>query len=158
MKALDRIEEKERNFARTYNHFVSKTVVDFAIQNRAGTIKMEILEGYGTDEPASFVLRNWSYFDLQKDIEYKAKRSGVKVVKIDPYHTSQTCSACGHWEAGQRKSQSEFVCAKCGEKLNADYNAAVNIARSERTVTKKEQCEYYKRQAAKEESPEAKMV
>jgi putative transposase len=152
MKALDRIEEKEKAFARTYNHFVSKTVVDFAIQHRAGVIKMEMLEGYGTVEPASFVLRNWSYFDLQKDIDYKAKRVGITVVKVDPYHTSQTCSQCGHYEEGQRQSQSEFVCAKCGTKLNADYNAALNIARSEKVVKSKEQCEYHKRNTSQEEA------
>jgi len=151
LKGLDRIEKKEQAFARTYNHYVSKTVVDFAIQHRAGTIKMEMLEGFGQEEKHDFVLRNWSYFDLQKDIKYKAERNGIKVVKIDPYHTSQTCSQCGHYEPDQRKSQSEFVCGACGEKLNADYNAAVNIARSDKTVTKKEQCEYYKQQAAETE-------
>jgi len=152
LKALGRIKNKERDFARMYNHRISKIVVDFAIQNRAGTIKMEMLEGFGQEEKQAFVLRNWSYFDLQKDIDYKAKRNGIKVVKIDPYHTSQTCSQCGHYEPDQRKSQSEFVCAKCGVKLNADYNAALNIARSDKEVKNKEQCEYYKQKAAKEES------
>lgn len=147
LKALDRIEKKEQAFARTYNHFVSKNIVDFAIQHRAGMIKMEMLEGFGREEKQAFVLRNWSYFDLQKDIDYKAKRVGIKVVKVDPYHTSQICSECGHYEEGQRKSQSQFVCAKCGVELNADHNAAVNIARSTKLVTKKEQCEYYKQHA-----------
>jgi len=40
--------------------------------------------------------------------------------------------------------------------LNADYNAAVNIARSDKAVKNKEQCEYYKQQATNQEGPEAK--
>ena len=153
LKALDRIEGKERNFARTYNHFVSKTVVDFAVQYHAGVIKMEMLEGYAAEEPSSFILRNWSYADLQRDVKYKAERLGIRIVKVDPFHTSQTCSQCGHYEGGQRISQSEFVCAKCGTKMNADYNAALNIARSQRIVTRKEQCEYHKHSPSKATPP-----
>lgn len=150
IKGLSRIKEKEKNFVKSYNHYVSKEVVDLAIKNRAATIKMEMLEGFGADEKKAFVLRNWSYFELQTMIKYKAERVGIKVVSVDPYHTSQTCSSCGHYESGQRKSQTEFVCAnaKCGEKINADYNAALNIARSDKIVTKKEQCEYYKQSQA----------
>lgn len=143
-KGLTRIKEKEKNFVKSYNHYISKEVVDFAVKNRAATIKMEMLEGFGGDEKKAFVLRNWSYFPLQTMIKYKAERVGIKVVSIDPYHTSQTCSSCGHYEEGQRKSHTEFVCSKCVEEIQADYNAALNIARSEKTVTKKEQCEYYK--------------
>lgn len=116
---------------------------------------MEMLEGFGEPDGHDFVLRNWSYFDLQKDVDYKAKRAGIKVVKIDPYHTSQTCSECGHFEPGQRKSQSEFVCAKCGAKIHADYNAAVNIARSDKVVKSKEECEYFKQHARDNERSDA---
>jgi putative transposase len=144
IRALERVKDRERNFARMYNHYLSKEIVDFAVRNRAATIKMEMLEGFGEDESHEFVLRNWSYFDLQRDIDYKAKRVGVAIIKVDPYHTSQTCSQCGHCEPGQRQSQAEFVCAKCGVKVHADYNAALNIARSDKIVEKKEDCEYYK--------------
>lgn len=143
MKALERIKQKEANFVRSYNHFISREVVDFALHHRAGVIKMEMLEGFGREESQAFVLRNWSYFELQTFIDYKAKRHGITVVKVDPYHTSQTCSQCGHYEEGQRDAQ-EFQCKSCGEKLHADYNAALNIARSDKIVKKKEDCEYYK--------------
>ena len=36
-------------------------------------------------------------------IDYKAKKENIKVIFVDPYHTSQTCSACGHYEEGQEK-------------------------------------------------------
>lgn len=148
LKALDRLKKQEAEFRRSYNHMISRRVVDFAMKQRAGTIKLELLEGFGTDEGHAFALRNWSYFDLQKDIEYKAKRLGIAVKHVDPYHTSQTCSACGHYEPGQRTSQERFVCKACGEEANADHNAALNIARSETYVTSKEQCAAYKEAAS----------
>lgn len=83
LAGLDRLKKRERNFVNTYCHFISKNVVDFAVKNQAKYIYMQDLEGYDTDK---FVLRNWSYFELQQDITYKAERYGiiVKKVKCDP--------------------------------------------------------------------------
>jgi transposase len=51
-----------------------------------------------------------------------------RVEKINPHHTSQRCSACRHVDAESRESQARFVCTACGFTLNADVNAARNIA------------------------------
>jgi len=51
-----------------------------------------------------------------------------RVEKISPAYTSQRCSACGHIAAGSRQSQALFRCVACGNTLNADLNAARNIA------------------------------
>jgi transposase len=51
-----------------------------------------------------------------------------RVSKVHPAFTSQRCSACGHIAAGSRKSQALFRCVACGYTLNADVNAARNIA------------------------------
>ena len=127
MKAMDRLSDRERNFVKTYNHFVSKNIVDFAVKNRAKYINMEDLSGFDSSQ---FILRNWSFYELQQFITYKASKYGIEVRKINPYHTSQTCSCCGHWEEGQRTDQSHFKCKACGEELNADFNASRNIAMS----------------------------
>jgi putative transposase len=152
LKALDQLKEKERNFVRQYNHMISKKVIDFALKHSAGKINIEMLEGYGEEEPDSFILRNWSYFELQTLIIDKANRSGISVNKIDPYHTSQICSVCGHFEEGQRDSR-KFLCKNpgCGNDMNADHNAAINIAKSEKFVTKKEQCQFHKNKSKTEQ-------
>jgi putative transposase len=51
----------------------------------------------------------------------------MTVVRIDPRHTSQTCSRCGYQHRANRRSQSLFHCRSCGYQLNADFNAAKNI-------------------------------
>lgn len=51
-----------------------------------------------------------------------------RVEKVPPAYTSQRCSACGHVAAENRKSQAVFACTACGYTLNADVNAAKNIA------------------------------
>jgi len=55
------------------------------------------------------------------------KASG-RVEKVCPAYTSQRCSACGHAAVGSRESQALFRCVACGYTLNADVNAARNIA------------------------------
>lgn len=128
LKALDKLKARERNFVKTYNHYVSKAVVDFAVKNNAKYINIEDLKGF---DSSKFILRNWSFYELQQFITYKANRYGIEVRKINPYHTSQICSCCGHWEEGQRIDQATFECKACGAKLNADFNAARNIAKCE---------------------------
>lgn len=72
-------------------------------------------------------LHSWSFAQLYSFIEYKAQARGIRVVRIDPRHTSQTCSKCGHQARNNRRSQSVFHCRSCGYQLNADLNASFNI-------------------------------
>lgn len=127
LKPLKKFEDYEKNFVQTYSHMVSKHVVDFAVKHNAKYINVEDLEGYHAND---FILRNWSYYKLEQYITYKARIYGIEVRKVNPYHTSQICSCCGHWEEGQRIDQSHFKCKSCGSGLNADFNAAKNIAKS----------------------------
>ena len=72
-------------------------------------------------------LHSWSFAQLYSFVEYKAEAKCVEVVKVDPRHTSQTCSRCGHQARNNRRSQSLFLCRQCRYCLNADYNASKNI-------------------------------
>lgn len=157
LQALDRLEGKERNWVHLQNHIFSKSIIEYALRNSAGVIQMERLAGFGRDKNEEvknefkFILRYWSFFELQTMIEYKANAAGIEVRYIDPYHTSQTCSFCGHYEKGQRINQSTFVCKNPDcvkgkgkqhadgsyDGINADWNAARNIALSTTVVDKK---------------------
>ena len=60
----------------------------------------------------------------------KAEWAGRVVIEVNPRHTSQRCSRCGHVAAGNRPSQAEFRCLSCGHEAHADVNAAINILRA----------------------------
>jgi IS605 OrfB family transposase len=127
LKALEQFQNKERNFAKTYNHQLSCNIVKFAKENKCEFINLEKLTKEGFDNN---ILSSWSYYELQNMIEYKAERENIKVRYINPAYTSQKCSKCGYIDKENRKTQSEFNCLECGLKLNADHNAAINIANS----------------------------
>lgn len=129
LSRLDKVKKAESNFVKTANHKISEEIVHFALKNNAYKINLENLEGFSKNQRDSFVLRNWSYFELQTMIEYKANKYGIIVEKVSPSYTSQVCNCCG--TKGERVTQSEFTCKnnKCKEtNINADYNAAKNIA------------------------------
>ncbi|MFI6830743.1 RNA-guided endonuclease InsQ/TnpB family protein [Kribbella sp. NPDC050241] len=62
---------------------------------------------------------------LIRRLEHKA---AGRVEKVNPAHTSQTCSVCRHCAPENRESQAVFRCVACGHQANADVNAALNIA------------------------------
>lgn len=124
---LNKLNSNERNFAKTYNHSISKRIIEFSKKYKCETIHLEKLTKEGFND---LILSNWSYFELQNMIEYKANREGINVKYIDPAYTSQTCSICGHVDKENRQTQEKFKCMKCGFELNADHNASINIARS----------------------------
>jgi putative transposase len=125
IKPINFAQDRESNFRDTINHRYSKYIIKMAIKHNCGTIQMEDLEGISKNNT---FLKNWSYYDLRQKIEYKAKEVGINVVLIDPNYTSQRCNKCGYIDKENRESQKSFVCKECGFEINADFNAAKNIA------------------------------
>ncbi len=129
---LRKLSGRQRRFQKDINHQISKRLVATAQRtNRA--IALEDLTGIrartrarGAEQRARH--SNWSFAQLRQFIEYKAQLAGIRVVLVDPKHTSQQCARCGHIDKANRCSQSEFLCCACGHAAHADVNAAKNIA------------------------------
>lgn len=60
----------------------------------------------------------------------KAEDAGRTVTEINPRHTSDGCESCGHAARENRVTQAEFVCQRCGHRVQADEHAARNILRA----------------------------
>lgn len=70
-----------------------------------------------------------SWYELTKQLEYKAEWNGREYIKIDAYFpSSQLCSKCGYQNAETKDlSVREWTCPCCGINHDRDVNAAVNI-------------------------------
>lgn len=128
LKPSVKISDKERNFRDTRYHQYSKMIVDFAVKNNAGIIQMEDLKNLKKSKINDSFLKNWAVSDLQNKIEYKAAEYNIQVKYVNPQYTSQRCYKCGNISSENRKDQQTFLCTVCGQKENADYNAACNLA------------------------------
>ncbi len=127
-KLLRKISKREQQFVSWVNHNISKEIVVmpfdiFAIEDLT-SIRVQ---SRTKDVKFTRKLNNWAFYELEQFLRYKAEALGKSVVTIDPRYTSQKCSVCGHIYKGNRKGHS-FKCVKCGFNLNADLNAARNIA------------------------------
>jgi len=127
-KLLKKIKNRESRVISDLNHKVSRKIVDIAIQQNAG-IKLEKLDGIRNNRKHTrsfkYNLNSWSFYQLQKFIEYKAKLNGIPITYVEPKNTSKECSRCGNIGIMEGKS---FKCLTCGHVDHADANASFNIA------------------------------
>jgi putative transposase len=129
---LKRVRHKQARFRRNTDHILSKQIV--ASAESGGTIVLENLTdirkrtNIRKRTATSRRVHSWSFAQLKSFVVYKAEERGCTVVAVDPRHTSQMCSCCGHTARNNRRSRGRFVCQKCGYELHADLNAARNIA------------------------------
>jgi len=113
-----------------HDHVLSKRIVEHAtpgstiVLENLTNIRERVTHRQGEGQRR---LHSWSFAQFQAFLSYKAEARGIQVVKIDPRHTSQTCSRCGHQARNNRRSRSLFLCRRCQYCLNADLNASHNI-------------------------------
>jgi IS605 OrfB family transposase len=129
---LRRMRHREARFRRDCDHVLSKRIVESTTPG--STIVLENLTNIRRRITAKRHtankrrLHSWSFAQLVSFIRYKAEARGCMVAGVDPRHTSQMCSRCGHVARNNRRARAWFTCRVCGFQLHADLNAARNIA------------------------------
>ncbi|WP_077419369.1 hypothetical protein [Chryseobacterium sp. JV274] len=80
-KALYKTENLESRYVSHRLHVYSRKLIDFCIQHQAGTLILKNQEDkIGIAKDNEFVLRNWSYYELQTKIKYKAEKVGIELI------------------------------------------------------------------------------
>jgi putative transposase len=67
----------------------------------------------------------WSQF--AELIAWKAACAARRFIAVNPAHTSQDCSGCGHRRTDLRLADRIYQCVSCGLVMDRDLNAAQNI-------------------------------
>jgi len=80
-KALYKTENFESRYVSHRLHLYSRKLINFCIQQQAGTLILKDQEDkIGIAKEQEFVLRNWSYYELQTKIKYKAEKAGIELI------------------------------------------------------------------------------
>ena len=120
---------------RNWRHGTSRAIAGMAHTVAVEDLKVKAMtaSARGTvEEPGSLVrqkaglnrvILDTGWAQLRAMLEYKAGAA----VAVDPRNTSRTCHACGHTDAGSRRTRDRFECTACGHAHHADLNAAANI-------------------------------
>jgi IS605 OrfB family transposase len=130
---LKKLSGKQARFQKNTNHVISKRIVHKA-KAHGQALAIEELRHIRSRSTVQHSQRNrqsnWSFGQLRSFLSYKAALAGVPLHTVDPRNTSRTCSVCSHCAKANRKSQAAFVCQSCGQTMNADINAAINISKA----------------------------
>jgi len=128
---LKKLAGKVQRFRTDCDHVVSRRIVQsvapgtIIVVENLDEIRQRTKQNGSIQQRA---MHQWSFRRLRDFLSYKAEEVGCEVVGVDSRKTSQRCSVCGHIHRSNRRSQSRFVCRKCGFELNADLNGSRNIA------------------------------
>lgn len=132
LQAIKKSKDKESRWMKDQNHKISRQIVNHALVNGVGVIRMEDLTDIRnrakSKKEAGRNLHSWAFYQLQKMIKYKAEMVGIRFELVKPDYTSQTCK-CSHREKANRNGI-QFRCKKCGYTCHADLNGAINIAKA----------------------------
>ncbi|KFC20422.1 transposase [Chryseobacterium sp. FH1] len=80
-KALYKTDKLESRYVSNRLHLYSRKLIDFCIKQQAGTLVLKNQDDkIGIAKEREFVLRNWSYYELQTKIKYKAEKAGIELI------------------------------------------------------------------------------
>lgn len=76
---------------------------------------------------------NCSFYTIKEHLIRKAKERHIAIRLVDRFYpSSKTCSTCGHYKKDLKLSQRVYHCDNCQEKIDRDFNASLNIAKTNR--------------------------
>ena len=80
-------------------------------------------------------IANCSFFAIREYLIRKSTERRIAVRLVDRFYpSSKTCSNCGSYKKDLKLSQRVFHCNKCQEKIDRDFNASLNIAKTDKYV------------------------
>lgn len=127
LNAIKSLKDKEQRWMRDQDHKVSRSIVNFAKENKISVIHLErlanIRQTTRTSRKNEKNLHTWSFYRLSQLIEYKANLEGIKVEYVNPAYTSQICPKC----SDKNKAQDRKYKCKCGFEKHRDLVGAMNI-------------------------------
>ena len=124
-KKLSRLHARIANIRNDGTHKLTAMLV-----KNYGTIGIEDLNvsGMAKNNKLARAVLDMSFFELRRQLEYKAKITGSIVVVADRFYpSSKNCSNCGKKNDDLNLSTREWECPACCYHHDRDINAAINL-------------------------------
>ena len=120
-KAYKKINDKKQY----YLHQVSNTLI-----NENQVICMEDLnvKGMLRNHKLAESIQEMNFGEFRRMLEYKVNWFNRRIVYVNRFYpSSKTCHNCGYINKELKLSDRQWICPHCGEVIERDYNAALNI-------------------------------
>ena len=121
-KIHNKVKNIRNNFLHNLTHQMITKYDGFAIETL--DIKGMLKDG---NKNLNRSINDVSWYEFGRQLEYKSKWNFKYFTKIDKYSpTTKKCSQCGNITDMELDDRT-YDCQKCGNHINRDYNASLNI-------------------------------
>ena len=80
-------------------------------------------------------IANCSFYTIKEHLIRKAKERLIAIRLVERFYpSSKTCSNCGNYNKDLKLSQRVYHCNACQEKIDRDFNASLNIAKTDNYI------------------------
>jgi putative transposase len=88
------------------------------------------VQGMMKNKHLSEKVQEQNFYEFRRQIEYKAQWARIPVVIADRwYPSSKTCIECGYVNKDLKLSDRTYVCPVCGNVIDRDFQASLNLKR-----------------------------
>ena len=141
-KLHHRIANIRKNFLHQISNTISKNhatvyIEDLQVKNMSKSAK-GTMEKHGKmvkqKSGLNRAILDQAWYEFRRQLEYKLRWRGGRLILVSPQYTSQCCPACGHTAKENRTTQALFACVQCGYTENADVVGAMNVLQRGRAL------------------------
>ena len=122
---LNKLHSKISNIRADFLHKLSSLIV-----RNFNYIGLESLntQGMMKNHKLAKSLSDVSFYEFNRQIEYKAKYQEKEIYRVDKFYpSSKICSSCGNIKDNLTLKDRVYICNECGLKIDRDYNASLNL-------------------------------
>ena len=125
-KRLLRVNHRLTNIRQNHVHQATSAI----IKRKPSFVCLEDLnvQGMMKNKHLAEKVQEQKFYEFRRQIEYKAKRTGIHVVIADRWFpSSKTCVECGFVKKDLKLSDRTYICPHCGNAIDRDFQASLNL-------------------------------
>ena len=129
IKLEKQIQQTHRKLANIRNNYLHQTTTSI-VKTKPYRIVIEDLnvKGMMKNKHLSDAIRKQGFYEFKRQLEYKCKFRGIKLVIADRFYpSSKNCSQCGKIKNDLKLKDRVYKCS-CGLNIDRDLNASINLS------------------------------
>lgn len=133
-KQLLKVNKRLANIRHNYLHQVTSEIVN----RKPKFIVLEDLnvKGMMKNRHLAKAIQEQCLYEFYRQIQYKSDWNNIEFVVADRFYpSSKLCSCCGNIKKDLKLSDRTYICSECGNTIDRDYQASVNLMRYKELTT-----------------------
>ena len=137
-KQLLKINHRLTNIRHNYLHYVTSEI----ISRKPKFIVLEDLnvKGMMKNKHLAKAIQEQCFYEFYRQMQYKCNWNNIEFTTADRYYpSSKMCSCCGNIKKDLKLKDRIYICAECGNVIDRDYQASVNLKRYKELTAQQKQ-------------------